>query len=347
MRLCTAVGFRSEFRGFDMSIFTKDQERVCPGCGNMIQSTDRFCKYCGRSLVPSAPEPAPSPKQGMRQCVGCGREFPEGLKFCPYCGTPTAGAAPPKPDTLVPTSVQPSPIPEPPAPMPVPVPAAPPAPAPQPAPRPLLKCVGCGRDIPEGSKFCPYCARPNPFTPAPVAPPQPAVQAPPVAVPNPAPAAAGMERCNACGKEIPSGLKYCPYCGRLAAKPLDPAARPDAPTGIAVDICPDSDPSASRPSACHSGYDEELQRLRSRDQRHDKVLPVLRHAGQCADAVPARTAGRNQDMPWLREGDIDNTRFLPFLRVSQEPKILLNEHGPLGPLTISFLLNDISLDPVT
>lgn len=273
-----------------MSIFTKDQERVCPGCGNMIQSTDRFCKYCGRSLVPSAPEPAPSPKQGMRQCVGCGREFPEGLKFCPYCGTPTAGAAPPKPDTLVPTSVQPSPIPEPPAPMPVPVPAAPPAPAPQPAPRPLLKCVGCGRDIPEGSKFCPYCARPNPFTPAPVAPPQPAVQAPPVAVPNPAPAAAGMERCNACGKEIPSGLKYCPYCGRLAAKPLDPAPAPMP------------QPASPSTSARFRPFSLPPQRLPFRLRRRTAKAAVARSAPRQSSARTAarRTMRRRSPRPHSR-----------------------------------------------
>ena len=135
----------------------KINDLVCPGCGNRIQSTDRFCKYCGRPVVQAAPVPPPAPSQRTRQCTGCGREVPEGLNFCPFCGKPTPGSAPAE----AAPPVQPTPM--------HPAPAAP-----APAPMPMPKCVGCGKEIPENLKFCPYCARPNPYAPSAPAPmPQP------------------------------------------------------------------------------------------------------------------------------------------------------------------------------
>lgn len=188
-----------------MSLFSKDQEMVCPGCGNRIQSTDRFCKYCGRTMVQAAPAQPPSSNQRMQQCTGCGREIPEGLKFCPFCGKPTpvgtsVVAAPPIQPT--PIQAQPAPMPQPaPAPAPTPVPVASaqvhPAATPSPAPQPSTKrCVGCGREINGSMKFCPFCGK------ADAAP----TQAPP-ATPN------GTRICPGCGKEISITHDFCPSCG--------------------------------------------------------------------------------------------------------------------------------------
>ena len=213
-----------------MCLFSKDQDLICPGCGNRIHSSDRFCKYCGRAVVQASSVPPAIANQKTRLCIGCGREVPEGLNFCPFCGKPTAGSAPT--DTALVTQSAPA---APSESTPVPMPAVtPPTASPTPALKPMTKCIGCGREIPEGLKFCPYCARPNPSVPAeptlaPAAPelmPEP-IQAPPAVAPSSLPpASSGMERCKACGKEIPSGLKYCPYCGRLATQPTAPAPAP-------------------------------------------------------------------------------------------------------------------------
>ena len=215
-----------------MGLFSKDQDLVCPGCGNRIHSSDRFCKYCGRTVVQAMPVPAAAANQKTRQCTGCGREVPEGLNFCPYCGKPTAGSAPLEAAPVI-QSAPSAPAEPTPAPMPA---VTPTAVSQSPSPKPMTKCIGCGRDIPEGVKFCPYCARPSPSTPAePIPTPAPAapvpisepIQVPPAAAPtSPPPASSGMERCKACGKEIPSGLKYCPYCGRLATQPTAPSPDP-------------------------------------------------------------------------------------------------------------------------
>ncbi|HEY3421292.1 MAG TPA: zinc ribbon domain-containing protein [Methanomassiliicoccales archaeon] len=246
-----------------MSLFNKDQGTACPGCGNRIQPTDRFCKYCGRAAAQAAPSPTPSSDQKMRQCTGCGREVPEGLNFCPFCGKPTPGAAPAEAAPAVQSaSIQPQPVQ-----MPQSAPGLIPQ-APAPAQNPMPRCVGCNREIPEGLKFCPYCARPNPYAfSAPAAPEPPyASQA---AAPQSMAQSSGMEKCTACGKEIPSGLKYCPYCGRLAsveqpvqkqapapspmAPPQGPAPLPQPtplpePTPMPTPVAPTSTQSTSVPS---------------------------------------------------------------------------------------------------
>jgi rRNA maturation endonuclease Nob1 len=267
-----------------MGLFTKDQEFVCPGCGSKIQSTDRFCKYCGRPVAQGAPTSTPSAKPGMRQCTGCGREFPEGLNFCPYCGRPAAGSTAAVPGQA---AAAPAPIP---ASMPAPTAPAPPPEPTVSAPKPTSKCVSCGREILEGLKFCPYCARPNPYAPsAPVSMPQPA---PPVAPPaTPARTSSGMERCNACGKEIPSGLKYCPYCGRLAAaeQPVpQPAQMPQSvsapmPPAIAPTSAPIPAPPATTKKCAGCGREINIGM---------KFCPYCGTAGTLPQqAPPAQPAG--------------------------------------------------------
>ena len=47
----------------------------------------------------------------------------------------------------------------------------------------VMKCVNCGQEIPDGTKFCPYCGTSQ------------------------------MMKCVNCDQEIPGGTKFCPYCG--------------------------------------------------------------------------------------------------------------------------------------
>ena len=46
-----------------------------------------------------------------------------------------------------------------------------------------MKCVNCGQEIPDETKFCPYCGTSQ------------------------------MMKCVNCDQEIPGGTKFCPYCG--------------------------------------------------------------------------------------------------------------------------------------
>ena len=45
----------------------------CPGCGNSVKPTAKFCPECGTKMKPS--------------CPNCKKELPAGTKFCPDCGT--------------------------------------------------------------------------------------------------------------------------------------------------------------------------------------------------------------------------------------------------------------------
>ena len=64
-------------------------------------------------------------------------------------------------------------------------------------PAPVQTCRSCGREYPEGRKYCPHCGAPAENSVAP---------------------AAGLT-CRSCGREYPEGWKYCPHCGAPAVNP--------------------------------------------------------------------------------------------------------------------------------
>lgn len=61
-----------------------------------------------------------------------------------------------------------------------------------------MKCVNCGRELPDGTKFCPYCGTGQ------------------------------MMRCVNCDQELPGGTKFCPYCGakQMIYTSPEPAEQP-------------------------------------------------------------------------------------------------------------------------
>ena len=157
--------------------------RMCPGCGRQVPEGLRFCPYCGRPGPSGVPMNDQSVQQ-KRLCPGCGREVLEGLAFCPYCGRP-------RPSGMVPNRTETAAV-----------SAQPPAPAMQ-EPSAVVskvKCVGCGKDVPDGFNFCPMCGRTAPYARAPATETKDTGQK--------------MRKCFGCGRDIPIGLNFCPYCGR-------------------------------------------------------------------------------------------------------------------------------------
>lgn len=173
------------------------KKKFCSGCGVELTADTKFCSKCGKRTAPEVPaapaaeppkseEKAPeSPKK--RFCAGCGKELPDGKKFCTHCGLP-AGAkpntkseaqpAPPKKVVPVPVSAPKTeekpaePIKEPETKPTETKPAESEAPAaPSPAEPPKAEtaspqapkkrfCAGCGKELPEGRKFCTHCGLP-------------------------------------------------------------------------------------------------------------------------------------------------------------------------------------------
>jgi rRNA maturation endonuclease Nob1 len=197
------------------------QMRKCFGCGRDIPIGLKFCPYCGRpDSAPVASEGGSisttsplEPKENIRLCVGCGREIREGLAFCPYCGKPTPGnAAIQSPSTIQKDSVQ---IDD------------------------KIKCMSCGRDFPGDLNFCPYCGRASIAEPQRTTSPDSSIQdvQPTQNPPEVRNGQSAMRLCIGCGKQIPEGLKFCPYCGKPA--PIGPTQNENTtPLEPKTRVCP-------------------------------------------------------------------------------------------------------------
>lgn len=71
----------------------------------------------------------------------------------------------------------------------------------------MSTCPKCGREVPDGSAFCPYCGNNMKMASAAnAAPQQPAAPAQPSVCPS-------------CGKPLSPGAKFCPYCGTVLQGP--------------------------------------------------------------------------------------------------------------------------------
>lgn len=81
-----------------------------------------------------------------------------------------------------------------------------------------MKCINCGKDIPDDSKFCTFCGT---KTEAPAAP--------------EAPAAEESRLCAICGQSYPADSRFCPFCGaRADAQPISERTHaPEAPVEAA------------------------------------------------------------------------------------------------------------------
>ena len=186
----------------------------CVGCGKDVPDGLNFCPMCGKT-APYARMSATETKdtgQKMRKCFGCGRDIPIGLNFCPYCGRPdNAQAAPASPILQTPAGPQTN----------------------MGATNNKIRCISCGREFPGDLNFCPYCGRVNVSASAAMASPQ--VHIAKQEAPQPQSDQLPSTRlCMGCGEQVPEGLKFCPYCGRMEPGsppiPVEATNKPSAPT---------------------------------------------------------------------------------------------------------------------
>jgi uncharacterized RDD family membrane protein YckC len=148
---------------------------VCPACQADYRQGDVFCRQCGASLAPSAPQKA--------VCAACGTVVALPARFCNACGKALEMEA------ARPEATRPHPIPADPAPDPDPGPGPresppPPARVPEPEPRPPVEAISAPR-----AGRAPAPAAVPPPGPAPL--PRPAAHAGPPPAAHGFPSAAG------------------------------------------------------------------------------------------------------------------------------------------------------------
>jgi len=120
-------------------------------------------------------------------CGNCGKEVQEGIAFCPSCGS--------KFNVATANTAQGT------------VHNRPPEPSPAPEIKPVF-CGNCGKQVQEGSPFCPNCGSKANVAAETAA----AVQNP---EPSPAPEIKPVF-CGNCGKQVQEGSPFCPNCGTKA-----------------------------------------------------------------------------------------------------------------------------------
>ena len=121
-------------------------------------------------------------------CGNCGKEVQEGTAFCPNCGN--------KFNVAIANSAQDT------------VQNRPPEPSPAPEIKPVF-CGNCGKQVQEGSPFCPNCGSKASATSETT-----------TAMQNPEPVPAPENKpvfCGNCGKQVQEGSPFCPNCGSKAS----------------------------------------------------------------------------------------------------------------------------------
>lgn len=63
------------------SLDALEDKMPCPGCGAVLDKSQKFCDKCGAKI--ELPEP---PAEKTPVCPGCGTNVVEGQKFCEKCG---------------------------------------------------------------------------------------------------------------------------------------------------------------------------------------------------------------------------------------------------------------------
>ena len=148
----------------------------CPACHADYRKGDVFCRQCGASVAPSAPQKA--------VCTACGTVVALPARFCNACGKPLEPAA------ARPEATRPHPIPAEPAPDPDPGPGpreSPPPRVPEPEPRPPVEAGHSPRAAsraPAPAPVPPPGPAPLPRPAASVAPVQPMAAVPPAGGPR-------------------------------------------------------------------------------------------------------------------------------------------------------------------
>jgi uncharacterized RDD family membrane protein YckC len=158
----------------------------CPVCQADYRKGDVFCRQCGASLAPSAPQKA--------VCSACGTVVVLPARFCNACGKGLEAAAP-RPD-----ATRPHPIPADPSPDPDPGPGpreSPPPRVPEPEPRPPVEAAPApqrgGSRVPAPAPVPPPGPAPLPRPAGSAATAHPAPSFPPPAGPRPVPPSRAAE----------------------------------------------------------------------------------------------------------------------------------------------------------
>lgn len=123
--------------------------------------------------------------KGIVRCEKCGSEVPNTAAFCNACGAPIAKQTPSAP--VVTNQAPPAPA--------VNTQAPPAAVVTTQAPqniKPVVKCSGCGAEVPDNMRFCTSCGTPVGTT---------------------APAQPVGRTCPNCGAAAGEGLAFCTQCG--------------------------------------------------------------------------------------------------------------------------------------
>jgi rRNA maturation endonuclease Nob1 len=210
---------------------------TCASCGKDVPDGLNFCPMCGKTS-PYARTSATETKdtgQKMRKCFGCGRDIPIGLNFCPYCGRPDAAQAASS-STILQTQTA--------------------SQTNNDATNNKIMCMSCGREFPGNLNFCPYCGRANVSASAAIASPPAQIIKQEVSPQSPSDQQPSTRLCMGCGKQVPEGLKFCPYCGRLgpsspmpveATKPMVSTTRVCLGCGVEISAAHKFCPECGRP----------------------------------------------------------------------------------------------------
>lgn len=87
-RFCTRCGCDTEAGVVvDIPAEAHPQETVkpCPYCAETIKAAAVVCRFCGRDLTTSTPEPTPAPAEPARSCPHCGAAAIGNMRFCVSC----------------------------------------------------------------------------------------------------------------------------------------------------------------------------------------------------------------------------------------------------------------------
>lgn len=134
-----------------------------------------------------------------------------------------------------------------------------------------MKCVNCGQEIPDETKFCPYCGTSQ------------------------------MMKCVNCDQEIPGGTKFCPYCGakqiiyvapESAEQPLA-NERPESLEQTLVNERPDTPeyiPANEQAETLEQGAENESGQAPSEAAAQELMEEPAQEPSEKTEEVPAQEA---------------------------------------------------------
>ena len=124
-----------------------------------------------------------------------------------------------------------------------------------------MKCVNCGQEIPDETKFCPYCGTSQ------------------------------MMKCVNCDQEIPGGTKFCPYCG---AKQIIYVAPESAEQPLANER---PDPANEQAETLEQGAENESGQTPAEAAAQELMEEPAQEPSEKTEEVPAQEAAEEPAVP--------------------------------------------------